>query len=233
MRYIVDTSVFETSSNIKFGVLIGKDIKNSERMVDDEARLRNAENKMRENFQFDQVRDLKNISFYREVMTKAGINPSKFPPSVEAMFRRILKGGELPIINALVDLCNAVSIEQVISLGAHDLKDIHEDLAVRFSKDGDIFLPFGATEYENVDKGELVFTSGNIVQTRKWIWRQSELGKITADSKDIFFQLVGFDDSKDSSFHRAMSDIENLILDRFQGTCKKYVVDFNNRFIDF
>ena len=163
MRYIVDTSVFETSSNIKFGVLIGKDIKNSETTVDDEARLRNAENRMRENFCFDQVRDLKNVSFYREVMTKAGMNPNKFSPSVEAMFRRTLKGGELPIINALVDLCNAVSIEQVISLGAHDLKDIHEDLVVRFSKDGDIFLPFEATEYENVDKGELVFTSGNIV----------------------------------------------------------------------
>lgn len=171
MQYIIDAAVFEMNPNIKFGVLIGKDIKNSETMVDDKARLRSAEQKMREIFQAEQVRDLKNVSLYREVMTKAGINPNKFPPSVEAMFRRILKGGELPVINALVDLCNAVSIEQVISLGAHDLKDIHDDLAVRLSKKGDRFLPFGATEYENVDKDELVFTSGNIVQTRKWIWR--------------------------------------------------------------
>ncbi|SET82787.1 B3/4 domain-containing protein, partial [Natronincola peptidivorans] len=42
----------------------------------------------------------------------------------------------MPLINALVDLCNAVSIEQCISLGAHDLKDIHEDLEVRFSREG-------------------------------------------------------------------------------------------------
>ena len=233
MRYTVDTSVFDINPNIKFGILIGKDIKNSETMTDDEGRLRDAEKRMRETFPADQVRELPNVSFYREIMTKAGINPNKFPPSVEAMFKRILKGGALPVINALVDLCNAVSVEQIISLGAHDLNDIHQDLAVRFSKDGDIFLPFGGTEYENVDKGELVFTSGNVVQTRKWIWRQSELGKTTTDSKDIFFQLVGFDDNNESTLSKAMEDIESLVTGRFQGNCEKYIVDFNNTYIDF
>lgn len=233
MRYSVDTSVFEINPNIKFGIIIGKNIKNSETVSDDEGRLREAEKRMRENYQVNQVRELLNVSLYREFMTNAGINPNKFPPSVEAMFKRILKGGALPIINALVDLCNAVSIEQIISLGAHDLNDIHEDLEVRFSKEGDIFLPFGATEYENVDKGELVFTSGNTVQTRKWIWRQSELGKTTIGSKEIFFQLVGFDNDKEATLNKAMENIESLVTDRFQGTCEKYIVDLNNRAIDF
>ncbi|SMC33073.1 B3/B4 domain-containing protein [Sporomusa malonica] len=233
MRYSVDTSVFELNSNIKFGILIGKNIKNSETMLDDEGRLRKAEKRMGENYRVDQVRELPNVYLYREVMTNAGINPNKFPPSVEAMYKRILKGGALPVINALVDLCNAVSIEQIISLGAHDLNDIHEDLEIRFSKEGDIFLPFGATEYENVDKGELVFTSGNIVQTRKWIWRQSELGKTTIDSKDIFFQLVGFDNDSKAALNKAMEDIENIVIDRFQGTCDKYIVDINNTCIEF
>jgi len=233
MRYTVDASIFDLHPNVKFGILIGRNIKNSETTAKDEERLRNAEERMREAFQASQVRELPNVSLYRDIMTKAGINPNKFPPSVEAMFKRILKGGSLPVINALVDLCNAVSIEQVISLGAHDLKDIHEDLAVRFSKNGDLFLPFGAEEYETVEEGELVFTSGNKVQTRKWVWRQSELGKTTTDSKDIFFQLVGFDDGQEGSLNKAMDDIENLVVERFQGTCAKYIVDVNNTHIDF
>lgn len=233
MRYTVEPSVFEMNPNIRFGILIGKDLKNSETTSEDRIRLRDAEKRMRETVQADQVRDLKNISLYREVMMKSGINPNKFPPSSEAMFKRILKGGELPIINALVDLCNAVSIEQIISLGAHDLADIHEDLAVRFSKEGDVFLPFGATEYENVDSDELVFTSGIIVQTRKWIWRQSELGKTTINSRNIFFQLVGFDKDECGSLRKAMNEIEALIINRFQGTCQKYLVDSSNTQIDF
>ena len=232
MKYTVNKSVFDINPNINFGILIGKGIRNSETMTEDEDRLRIAERRMRETVQFDQVRDLPNISFYREFMGKVGINPNKFPPSVEAMCKRILKGRDLPVINALVDLCNAVSIEQSISLGAHDLDSIHADLEVRFSKNSDVFLPFGAAEYENVETDELVFTSGNIVQTRKWIWRQSELGKITINSKNIFFQIAGFGNTE-FTLNKAMENIENLVIHRFHGTCEKYIVDLNNTYIDF
>ena len=213
MRYTVDEAVFKINPEIKFGILIGSNIKNSETSAEDEKRLREAEENMRKTVKAEGIRALPNVALYREVMTKAGINPNKFLPSVEAMFKRILKGGELPKINALVDLCNAVSIEQIISLGAHDLSDIHEDLEVCFSREGDKFIPFGSEEPEMVEEGELVFKSGNYVQTRKWIWRQSELGKTTLDSKDIFFQLVGFGD--DPSLNNAMAGIEDLIINRF------------------
>ena len=228
MRYTVDKAVFEINPEIKFGILIGSNIKNSETSAEDEKRLREAEENMRKTIKAEA---LSNVALYREVMTKAGINPNKFLPSVEAMFKRILKGGALPKINALVDLCNAVSIEQIISLGGHDLSDIHEDLEVRFSREGDKFIPFGSEEPEMVEKGELVFISGNYVQTRKWVWRQSELGKITLDSKNIFFQLVGFGD--DPSLSNAMNRIEDLIINRFSGNSQKYLVDINNRHIDF
>ena len=231
MRYTVDEAVFEINPEIKFGILIGSNIKNSETSAEDEKRLREAEENMRKTVKAEEVRALPNVALYREVMAKAGINPNKFLPSVEAMFKRILKGGALPKINALVDLCNAVSIEQIISLGAHDLSDIHEDLEVCFSRGGDKFIPFGSEEPEMVEEGELVFKSGNYVQTRKWIWRQSELGKTTLDSKDIFFQLVGFGD--DPSLNNAMAGIEDLIINRFGGSSKKYLVDINNRYIDF
>ena len=231
MRYTVDEAVFRINPEIKFGILIGSNIKNSETSAEDEKRLREAEENMRKTVKAEEIRALPNVALYREVMAKAGINPNKFLPSVEAMFKRILKGGTLPKINALVDLCNAVSIEQIISLGAHDLSDIHEDLEVSFSREGDKFIPFGSEEPEMVEEGELVFKSGNYVQTRKWIWRQSELGKTTLDSKDIFFQLVGFGD--DPSLSNAMSEIEDLIINRFGGNSQKYLVDINNRYIDF
>lgn len=233
MRYAVDSAVFDLCPDLQFGILIGHDIRNTATTSEDESRLRQAENRMRETYHPDQVREMSNVSFYRELMTKAGINPNKFPPSVEAMFKRILKGGQLPVINALVDLCNAVSIERVISLGAHDLADIQADLEVRFSRSGDVFLPFGAAEYENVEPGELVFTGGNVVQTRKWIWRQSELGKTTLESRQIIFQLVGFAGDEKSSLQAAMSDIEVLVKERFQGVCERYLVDCRQPSIEF
>ncbi len=233
MKYTIDKSVFELEQKIKFGIIVAHNIKNSETLPEDEQRLRKAESRMREDIDPNQLRQLHNVELYREIMIKSGINPNKYPPSVEAMFKRVLKGGHLPVINALVDLCNAVSIENCISLGGHDLKDISEDLEVRYSRNNDIFLPFGASEYESVPEGELVFTSGNKVQTLKWVWRQSELGKITLNSKNVFFQLVGFEYEEGSSLYNAMAEIENLVSERFQGMCEKYLVDVNNQYIEF
>lgn len=233
MKYIIDKSVFELNPSIKFGIIIGNNIKNSNTTQEDEERLRKAESKMRDEIKQEEIRSLHNVSLYREVMQKSGINPNKYPASVEAMFKRIIKGGQLPVINALVDLCNAVSVENVISLGGHDLKDIHEDLEVRYSRKGDVFLPFGSENYEDVLEGELVFTSGNIVQTLKWVWRQSELGKVTLDSSDVFFQLVAFEYEEGSSLYEAMNQIEELVSNRFQGICRKYLVDIDNPSIEF
>lgn len=233
MKYTIDKSVFELNKDIKFGILIGENIVNSETTASDEERLRKSENKMREEIKPEDLRSLHNVELYRDVMLKSGINPNKYPPSVEAMFKRIIKGGQLPVINALVDLCNAVSIENGISLGGHDLKDMHQDLEVRYSRKGDIFLPFGAVEYEEVPEGELVFTSGNVVQTLKWVWRQSELGKLTNESSSVFFQLVGFEYNDDSSLKKAMDDIENLVINRFNGKVKRFMVDMNNTSIEF
>lgn len=233
MRYSVEPTLFEIHPTLTFGILIGEDVHNSTTLPEDEARLRLAERKMRERYQAEQVRELMNVALYRKVMTQVGLNPNKFPPSVEAMFKRVLKGGNLPVINGLVDLCNAVSLEQMISLGAHDLQDIQEDLQVRFSKEGDRFLPFGVEDFEPVEAGELVFASGQVVQTRKWIWRQSELGKTTVDSTRLFFQLVGFQEDSQQSLQKGMLEIEQLIVQRFQGRCKKYIVDARCTAIDF
>lgn len=233
MKYTVDEAIFKLDPTIKFGILIGSNIQNSATAKEDEKRLRDAEKKMQDTIQPDQLRELPTISRYREVLSKAQINPNKFPASVEAMFKRVIKGGHLPLINTLVDQCNAISIEQGISLGGHDLSDIHDDLAVRFSKKTDQFLPFGAKEYEHLDDGELIFTSGNIVQTRKWVWRQSELGKITLDSQRVFFQIAGFEGEGSVSLEAAMRDVEKLIIKRLKGDCEGYIVDQKRPSIEF
>jgi|GEM_PF-5463595 len=43
MKYTIDKSIFELNPNIKFGILIGHNIQNSETTLTDEQRLRKAE----------------------------------------------------------------------------------------------------------------------------------------------------------------------------------------------
>lgn len=233
MKYSVDQSVFDLNGDVRFGIIIGKNLKNTETLPGETERLRKAEEKLREEVKIENLRETPMVKKYRDMMIAAGINPNRFPPSIEAMLKRVLKGSKLPAINSLVDLCNAISLENLISLGGHNLADINNDLMVRFSNGDDVFLPFGQTEYEKVDDHELVFTSGNVVQTRKWIWRQSEFGKVELDSKDIFFQLVGFENDENGPLKKSMDSIIELIENKFGGEYTEYILDKNNREIEF
>ncbi len=38
-----------------------------------------------------------------------------------------------------------------------------------------------------MEAGELIYSAGERVKTRRWIWRQSEEGKVTEGSRNIFF----------------------------------------------
>ncbi|HHZ02364.1 MAG TPA: hypothetical protein GX396_05430 [Tissierellia bacterium] len=224
MKYTVKPEVFELSENLCFGIIVARGLKNTETSDEEIERLRNAEEKVRKLVPEAELKTQPVIEGYRTVMKKAGINPNKFVNSLEAMMKRVIKGGSLPVINSLVDLCNAISLENQVTLGGHDLADIHTDLSVGFTKGGEKFLPFGATEYETVEPGELVFTSGDVVQTRKWIWRQSELGKMTLETKDVFFQLVGFGDSPGSPLSNALDSLEEILHSKFGGRWERYIV---------
>ena len=77
-------------------------------------------------------------------------------------------------------------------MGAHDMDFRNDDVYVRFSKKGDKFVPFGETDVELMEEGELIYSVGDMVKTRRWIWRQGEEGKITNSSKKYIFSYRWF-----------------------------------------
>ncbi len=233
MKYTVHPWVFEVNPGVRFGLVVGKGLQNGPSSEEDSRMLARAEASLREHLDGAALKEHPDIKVYRDALRNAGINPNKYMNSVEAMSKRVVKGKDLPRINALVDVCNAVGLKHVVSLGGHDMRDIDADLEVRRSVEGDRFLPFGADEYESVEPGELVFTSGNKVQTRQWLWRQSELGKMTLESTDIFFQLVGFAGEHFEKLEDAMGELEDLVRDRFRGEAQTFLLDTKNSSIEF
>ncbi len=233
MKYTIDPFIFEKNPSVCFGIVVAKGLKNSTTTEADSSRLEKSEEHVKRSIPADGLKTTLAIALYREALKNVDINGNKFMNSVEAMSKRLVKGGRLPRINALVDLCNAIALKHLVSLGAHDLRDIHEDLSVRKSVEGDRFLPFGESEYEAVPAGEVVFTSGHTVQTRQWLWRQSELGMIDMDSSDIIFQLVGFEGDHFEDFEEALKEVEQLAQERFGGSTQRFIVNSERPEIEF
>lgn len=226
MTYRISPEVLERANDLVVYLIVTKGLTNRLSEVSDLEQLQMAERRFQEQFGESDVRTLPSVEAYRELFDKFGINPNRFPPSIEAMLKRISKGSHLPLINKIVDRCNAISIETQVSLGAHDMAGMGEDLALRLSTIKDRFLPLGSTEWEEMPDGELVFATGQEIQTRRGMWRQSEQGKSDLTTKDVYFHLVGFS-RMEELLKEAVHLIEHLI-EELSGSYEIYRIDASN-----
>jgi DNA/RNA-binding domain of Phe-tRNA-synthetase-like protein len=232
MLFIIEEKVFEALPEVCFGVVIAREVKNSTDSAAVKTLLEKTIESTRSKFASVKPKEHPDMAPYREAFQKMGINPNKFPSSIEALTTRIAKGGSLPNINPAVNLVNAISLKYSLPMGAHDLDTTEGNIEVRFSKDGDRFTPFGEIEPEILEAGELVYAAGSYVKTRKWIWRQSDLGKVTAASKNIFFPIDGFANYNSTAVLSAREDLATALKELLGSKVTSYYLDRNNRSIE-
>ena len=191
-KFIVDEKVFELLPDYCLGVVVASGFDNAAPNGKIEAMLdRNAQDFAARHAE-DNVRELPGVKACRDAFQALGMNPNKFMVSIEALAKRVQKNGTLPHINPLVDLGNALSLKYEVPMGAHDIDKMEGDIVVRFSTPEDHFQPMGETEVESMPEGELCYVSGHTVKTRRWLWRQSEDGKIGPETSHVFFPIDGF-----------------------------------------
>ena len=116
------------------------------------------------------------VAAWRAAYKGFGIKRTSYRSSVERLIKRVLAGGALPEVNALVDLYNAVSLASGLCLGCDDLDATEGDLAFRFSRPDDTFIDMGAEAGEDPNDppkdGEVVYADARHVLCRRWNWRQ-------------------------------------------------------------
>lgn len=215
MRFLIEPAVFEKLPTACFGVVAAKGIDNTKSYPQIDALLHENILLAESRFSGKKVKEEADILPYRAAFQSLGINPNKYMCSIEALFTRIAKGKGMPHINPLVDLNNAVSLKYTLPMGTHDLSASPLDIEVRFSRDGDIFLPFGGETAEAPDSGELVYAVGNEVRTRRWTWRQSEQGKIGPETSYVFFPIDGFTDFNKDRVLAARDELHDLVASIF------------------
>lgn len=233
MKFIVEDEVFAKLDNVCFGIVVARGINNQGQNGEIDKLLDASIKFIEEKFANAKVKEAKEIAPYREAFQKLNINPNKFMSSIEAMATRIEKKKGFPKINPVVDLGNAVSLKYLVPLGAHDIDSATGDICVRFSRQGDRFIPFGQQEEELLEPGELIYSVGDKVKTRRWIWRQSEQGKVTEVSKNIFFPIDGFKDHNYASVIAARDELAKLLQQFFGCQVTVGFVDKDNRSMSF
>lgn len=215
MKFRVSEEVFSILDNVCFGVVVAKGLDNTLNIDKINNLLLDSIKYVEGYFEDKKVKECEEIMPYRQAFKTLDMNPNKFMSSIEAMTSRVAKGKKLPNINPVVDLGNAMSLKYLVPMGAHDICSNNGDICVRFSTDQDKFIPFGEEVEENLDPGELIYSVGDTVKTRRWIWRQGEVGKVTKDTKNVFFPIDGFKDCNLEKVIGARDELAYLIENIF------------------
>lgn len=253
MFYEVSKDIFDKLPDAYFGVVAVTGIDNSKDVPAIAELLNKCAEECRQYFENAGTKAKEDpcVVPYREAFRALGINPSRYSCSIEALMDRIAKGKGMPSINPAVDLGNAISLKYRLPIGAHDIYSfVREDgtgrgtadtgLEVRLATEEDTFTPFGAgeDEFDNPDVGEPVYVSGHEVRTRRWTWRQSEVGKITEKTSGILFPIDGFASLNKNEVQQAMKDFCELVANYFARsgyscTVSTGVVDKDNNRFEF
>lgn len=228
MKFIVAPEIFAKLPNMYVGVVVAHNIKNDQEYPEITEMLEKYEKIAQEKFKDAKVKERPEIIPYREAFRAIGINPNKYPCSVEAMFKRLAKGKSLPNINPLVDLNNAISLKYTLPMGTHNLDTANTDITMRLANPtNDRFIPLGKgeDEVEVPDAEEVVYAVGNQVRTRRWTWRQSDNGKITPETKNVFFPIDGFIDVNKDQVDQAVAELAEQLEKIFNVDVHQGVVD--------
>jgi len=166
------------------------------------------------------------IAAWRAAYKGFGVKKTSYRSSVERLIKRVVAGGALPQVSALVDLYNAVSLDSGLCLGCDDLDAIEGDLAFRFSRASDTFVDMGADAGEDPNDppkvGEVVYADSRHVLCRRWNWRQDARSAVSARTRRaaLTVQSNGFGDVE-----AAADRIVALIERECQGHCRVVVAD--------
>ena len=216
LRYRIAPAIFDRFPGYIRGVVLAYEVDNGSSPPELVSELRQAEDELRSRLDPATLTEEPRINSWREAYRAFGAKPSEFRSSIEAMARRVLRGDELPAINALVDIGNIISLRHVLPAGGHAIDVVTTDIELRFASGKETFVPFGSEDLEHPLPGEIVFVEGDTVLTRRWTWRQANHTLTLPETKAIEFNLDGLPPVPRAEVEDAAKEVVGLV-ERFCG----------------
>lgn len=228
MKFRLEKDFLEIFPSARVGVLICRGIDNR---VEDEEKylneygpyLRESEKlglKHVENPEFIENPTIKKWrgAFYK-FKTKKGARCS-----VEALLKRISKGGQIGNINPLVDIYNGISMKYGVPVGGEDIDKFIGDVRLAVADGSEDFVTLGSEKSEPPYPGEVVYKDDAGAICRCFNWREAVRTMITDDTKNTFMCIESDSDDDIDVIQAALDELAALIESKLGGKCEKFIV---------
>ena len=225
MVLTVDKEIWERFPHLKIGVLVVRGLDNAVNNHEIIEFLRKAEHNAKNKYAQAELAGVPKIADWREAYRAFGYKPSKARSSCEALLRRAVADKQLPDINPLVNLYNAISLKHTLPAGADDLDNMDGQLALSVAKGDERFVMLGSSEPEKILEGEVVYRDDVEVTCRAWNYRECDKTKITKETKNACLIIEGLENTSLGEIAHGIKELRDLIQQMCGGTAKAYVLD--------
>jgi DNA/RNA-binding domain of Phe-tRNA-synthetase-like protein len=211
-RFSYDHEIIEQFPNVVGGVIHADGVTNRPAPAELTAAFGAEQASVRVRIGETPLSELPTLAAWRSAFRSFGVNPTKYRSAAEALLRRLTKQGELPSINALVDLANLVSIRYALPVAVFDQREVKGGTTVRLAYGGERWADLGSSETEHPEPGEVIFCDDDEqVSARRWCWRQSRASAASEDTTEILVTVEGHHEAAPDDIDRALRDLEALI----------------------
>lgn len=176
------------------------------------------------------VAELPQVAAWRRVFSDFGAKPTRCRNAAEALLRRLSKHGDIPPINALVDIGNLVSIRYAMPVAVFDMGNVAAPIMVTFAAGDESFTDLGSSESVAPEPGEVIFASADGgVCARRWCWRQSAGSVTGVHTTEALFVIEGHHDTVRREVESALEDLTELLAaHQPEGKFEPYVLSSVN-----
>lgn len=231
--FIVEDCFWDLFPQAKIGVVIAKDINNEYDNKDKYIELlTKSQVESKQYLKDEQFSSNKVISVWREAFqkfkTKKGARSS-----IESLLKRVSKDNGLSSINPLVDIYNSCSLKFALPNGGEDIDTFKGDIRLTFATGDESFITLGSAKSEPPNPDELIYKDDEGAICRCWNWRESVRTMLTENTKNAFLCIESVDPDRTEDFISALDFLLKNVSDNLGGRCEVYVLDIENRSIEF
>jgi DNA/RNA-binding domain of Phe-tRNA-synthetase-like protein len=181
---------------------------------------------LQNNWQYANAQSHPYIQAWRGFFKEIGLSVKKYQSSVELLTKRVIAGKGLYEINPLVNFYNALSMRHSVSLGAWDIDALSGNrLRLGYSKGGEPFYEMGSSDAVSLGENEITYFDEKDVITRHFVWRQSEKGLVTPDSKNIFMVSEILDCVSSQTIEQIMQTLREKLVQWFDADVQVELID--------
>lgn len=227
-KFILEGDYLELFPDSKIGILICNGIDNK---VRDEEKYR----EFLDNAQKEAVKHIENPEFtenpiirtwrdaFYKFKTKKGARCS-----IEALLKRVSKGGAIGCINPLVDIYNGISLKYGVPIGGEDIDKFQGDNRLTIADGTEEFVTLGSDKSEPPYPGEVVYKDDAGAICRCFNWRESVRTMLSEETRNAFMCIETVSGERDDVLDTALDELKELIERELGGKVEKHILSKDN-----